>query len=155
MKKSILAAAVLASSMINPVTTMAETKPLDEQLLKCFEMTDELKRIVCYDTISRSIAKANPEKQEIIQKRAVADFGLAHQQQSSDEMIMQALQIERLPGGMWKITMENGQVWQQTKEERFGFSSQQPKVRVFKMLFGSYAMVEEGRSKKIRVRRIK
>ncbi|GLQ30510.1 hypothetical protein [Litoribrevibacter albus] len=154
MNKPMILGALLASALFSNVHA-AETKGLDEQMLKCFEMTDEQQRIVCYDDISRSIAKANPEKQELIKKRAVADFGLTHQEQANDEMVMQAVRVDREPGGLWSITMENGQVWKQTKEERFSFQSDQPQVRIFKLLLGSYALTEEGRSKKIRVKRVK
>ncbi len=160
MKKPTILGALLASTLISPLfvsqaSAAAASQGFDEKMLKCFEMTDEEKRIVCYDDISRGIAQANPEKQELIQKRAVADFGLTHQEQAHDEMIMQAVKVEREPGGLWLITMDNGQVWQQSKDERFIFQSDQPKVRIFKLWLGSYAMTEEGRSKKIRVKRVK
>lgn len=155
MKKPMILGALLASTVLVPVQASADAKGLDEQLLKCFEMSDETQRIVCYDGISRTIAKANPEKQEIVKQRAIDDFGLSHQEQSHDEMIMQATHVEREPGGKWLITMDNGQVWQQTNDDRYNFHTKQPKVRIFKMLFGSYAMTEVDRSKKIRVKRVK
>ena len=154
MKKLMIAGALLTSAMVTPLQTVAADE-LNEKLLKCFEMTDESQRVVCYDEISRSIAQANPEKQELVKKRAIADFGLVHQEQTNSELIMQTASVKREPGGLWLITMDNGQVWKQTKEERFSFSSDQPKVRIFKLLLGSYAMQEDGRTKKIRVKRIK
>lgn len=157
MKKQMIAGAVLASCVVLPMTVAAETKPLDameSDLFKCFAMTDEQKRLVCYDDISRNLADAKPEKKELAEKRAVADFGLTHQTQSFDELELQAVKVEKNPSGDWVITMENGQVWEQTKEQDYRFRSNQPKVRIFKLLFGSYAMTEEGRTKKLRVKRI-
>lgn len=148
-----LAAVALSLSATFSMATQAEA--LDEQMLKCFEVTSQDKRITCYDDIARSLAKADPAKQEMVKKRAQADFGLANQEQSFDEMTLETQSVKRSPDGLWTITMKNGQIWQQTKEQRFRFSSDQPKVRIFKLLLGSYAMTEEGKSKKIRVKRLK
>lgn len=154
MNKPMILGALFASTLLVSFQASAESKDLDEQLLKCFEMSDEKRRMVCYDDISRAIASANPEKQEVVKQRAIADFGLSHQKQAHDEMVMKAVKVDREPAGKWLITMENGQVWQQTDDERYNFNSKQPEVRIFKMLFGSYAMTEVDRSKKIRVKRI-
>ena len=109
MRKQMIAGALLAACTVLSMGAVASTdaeETMENGLFKCFAMTDEQKRLVCYDDISRNLAEAKPEKKALAEKRAVADFGLTHQSQSFNEMNMQAIKVEKNTSGDWVITMD-------------------------------------------------
>ena len=57
--------------------------------------------------------------------------------------------------GTTRVTLENGQVWQQVESGSKGFPLKSPKVRVKPMSMGSWLMYVEGCNCDIRVKRVK
>ncbi len=57
--------------------------------------------------------------------------------------------------GKTRVTLENGQVWEQVESGSQGFRLQSPKVKVKPMSMGSWLMYVDGCNCDIRVKRIK
>lgn len=57
--------------------------------------------------------------------------------------------------GNTRITLENGQVWQQSESGRGGFKMNSPNVKIKPMMMGSWLMYIDGCGCDMRVRRIK
>jgi hypothetical protein len=75
----------------------------------------------------------------------------------SDRELIESSIVGEFPGwsGKTKVTLENGQVWQQAEASVRGYSLNSPKVKIKPMSFGSWLMYVEGCSCDIRVKRIK
>lgn len=57
--------------------------------------------------------------------------------------------------GKTRVTLENGQVWQQAESGTSGYHLTSPKVKVKPMSFGSWLMYVDGCGCEVRVKRIK
>ncbi|MFA7320335.1 MAG: hypothetical protein WC000_02600 [Dokdonella sp.] len=57
--------------------------------------------------------------------------------------------------GNTRVTLENGQIWQQSESGRGGFRMQSPNVTIKPMIMGSWLMNIDGCDCEMRVRRIK
>jgi hypothetical protein len=75
----------------------------------------------------------------------------------SDRDLIESAIVGEFPGwtGNTRVTLENGQVWQQAESSRKGFKLSSPNVRIKPMSFGSWLMYVDGCSCDIRVKRIK
>jgi hypothetical protein len=148
-----IAAITVGSSLMLSAGIQAN-EDMEDRIVNCFQMKDEAERISCYDKMARQQIKDNPEKAAVVKQRAIDDFGIKHQEQTYDELYMTVVSVTR-NGTDMIMTMDNGQVWEKTSEEDYRFHEDPPKVKVFQLWLGSYAMKEEGRAKKMRVQRVK
>jgi hypothetical protein len=57
--------------------------------------------------------------------------------------------------GKTRVTLENGQVWEQAESGRSGYHMSSPKVKIKPMSFGSWLMYVDGCGCDVRVKRIK
>jgi hypothetical protein len=57
--------------------------------------------------------------------------------------------------GKTRVTLENGQVWEQAESGRGGYRLSSPKVKIKPMSFGSWLMYVDGCPCDVRVKRIK
>jgi hypothetical protein len=75
----------------------------------------------------------------------------------SDRDAIESVVVGDFPGwnGSTRVTLENGQVWQQAESSRKGFKISSPNVKIKPMSFGSWLMYVDGCSCDIRVKRIK
>ena len=75
----------------------------------------------------------------------------------SDRAVIESSVVGEFPGwtGRTKVTLENGQVWQQAESGSKGYSLNSPNVKIKPMSFGSWLMYVDGCSCDMRVKRIK
>lgn len=85
------------------------------------------------------------------------DGSVAFYADESDREVIESTIVGEFPGwgGRTKVTLENGQVWQQAESSVKGYSLNAPNVKIKPMSFGSWLMYVEGCSCDIRVKRIK
>jgi hypothetical protein len=85
------------------------------------------------------------------------DGSVAFYADESDRDVIESAIVGEVPGwtGRTRVTLENGQVWQQAESSTKGYSLNSPKVKIKPMSFGSWLMYVEGCSCDIRVKRIK
>lgn len=74
----------------------------------------------------------------------------------SDREVVESTIVGEFKGwtGTTKVTLANGQVWQQAESGRDGFPMNSPKVKIKPMSFGSWLMYVDGCNCEMRVKRI-
>lgn len=138
---------------------------------RCAQMQDSLQRLVCYDRIFAVPATPAPAPAVLPAPPAVAaaapdagSFGgeqlkrsveerRSDQGKESQRATVAALREVR--PGVWRITLDNDQIWQQTESDRQFFIESGDAVVIERGLLGSYHLEQEGGSRRVRVSRIK
>ncbi len=161
----IITAALLASSgIIN-----AEESDAPKTMAECAKLTDNQKRLECFDTLSKQAEKA-PEGFEIIelprpsqtrpanakQENPYDDFGKEHVEASGDEKMVSSIEGEfKGWSGKTKFNLTNGQVWKQSRQGSFSLNLVDPTIIIEKGMFGSYFLKVEGYNRRVAVKRVK
>ena len=170
----IIAISILAVSL----SAQAATRSMKS----CAAIDDPVERLSCYDTLTGRLPadthKANIKVPDAVDpvtpgaeavKPAVTSvepkydaealFGLTEKQKPKEEKLdeLQIRWTKRKKDGFgkWVITLENGQVWQQTDSRRFSFVDPEHRVVIYPGVLGSFFMGEPERKNGIRVKRIK
>ena len=157
---------------------------LQEQLEECSEIQVSLIRLQCYDRLTqkpvvtqsaqttrnkfRLRRNKNQETQEV-REESVADesteivsqkvdqFGnerIAQVEDETDQITSRILGEFKGWSGYTKFQLENGQVWQQSREGLLIVRINNPTVTIKKSFFGTYNLNVEGVNSSIKVRRI-
>ena len=114
--------------------------------------------------------KLSPEQlkylNEWIQSKGVSEIGapIRHRDGSAtfyaddqDREVVESAIAGQFSGwhGKTRVTLENGQVWEQVESGSKGFPLKSPKVKVKPMSLGSWLMYVDGCNCEIRVKRVK
>jgi hypothetical protein len=149
------------------------------KLVKCSNTKDSLVRLVCYDNVVKSLNSSNSVNLPEVTASAVAEspkvsvnqkpgvmksddsFGSEHliaKNKSKNKGLTQVAftikTAEKTLRKKWKVTFENGQVWEQTDSGYIKLSAGN-KVELSKGMLGVFYLKKTDQNKKIRVKRQK
>lgn len=155
--RALIFAAFLAISFAGPILAQSQAPTLEER------MSQE-------EFTASGLDKLNPEQLKFlngwIQSKGVSDLGapIRHRNgtadfypEDEDRAVVESAIAGEFKGwfGTTRITLENGQVWEQSESGRGGFKMQSPSVTIKPMMMGSWLMKIDGCDCDMRVRRIK
>lgn len=89
----------------------------------------------------------------------VAEFGLENRPkpqtevERQDEIQARVVERKKDPYGKWILTLDNGQVWQQSESATFSFASDQ--VVIERGMLGAFYLKVDGQSRRLKVKRLK
>jgi hypothetical protein len=158
---------ILLSSVVFAATTLAST--VDDALNNCRAISDNNKRLQCYDTIHRHTPappKASTPPQQasnsaMVEVAASAkrpeelfgfeDIEIAKQMPESIEVeVVEALQIH----GKRVFRFANGQVWRQIDSKRFVYNPDNGQAYIQRGALGSFFFSQRETNARIRVKRV-
>jgi hypothetical protein len=120
-------------------------QPTPAQTARCAGLADDAARLACYDGLFRATPKT-----------AEAGFGLERRDTRAAETLetiaSPITQLERLPDGNVRVTLENGQIWRQIDGTRPTWKTGD-RLLVERAALGSFLAAVEGSGRYIRVRR--
>lgn len=130
----------------------------DAELLRCLDVSDNVARLGCYDTLARATreAQATPQAKAVAVEQATQNFGRV------TPLAPPPLEqlVSHIPGTLegWtrggRLRLANGQVWQ-VNDDSANFSPlSNPKVSISPGMLGSFFMSIEGVDFKIKVKRL-
>lgn len=172
MKKLINLNIIAGITLLSAQSAMADS--LNEQLLQCRTVDNDIARLQCFDDATQHMNKATKEiKAAVIKQSApvaaatppavVAPktqteiFGFESQQirnATPDKLLVTVVEVTKSLRGKSTFTLANGQVWKQKDSESYRLKSDK-QVFIKKGALGSFFLGQEGRNKKIRVKRTK
>ncbi len=161
MFKFLLPAALIG--IATPVMAAQEDQPISTQAIyACAEITDDADRLACYDeTVGRFEAAEAAGEVTTISKSEVEEikkdsFGFAlpsiprivmpkfggDDKDDLESVTMAVTEVERLRYDNLRVTLENGQIWEQTDGKRVQFSKRVgvESAKITRAAFGSFKM---------------
>jgi hypothetical protein len=144
-----------------------------KDLMACKAIADPAARLACYDAQAGKLEQATATGEVVVTDRAAVRetrkglfgfklptfgiFGGGDSDDDKDEIkeIQGTVASARTFGyGAWRITLEDGSVWEQTDSERLVFDPRKgDKVRIYRAALGTFRMNVDGQ-RAIRVRRV-
>lgn len=155
--RALIFAAFLAISLAGSVFAQSRAATLEER------MSQE-------EFTASGLDKLNPEQLKNlnawIQSKGVSEIGAPIQHRDGtadfysndeDRSVVESAIAGEFNGwrGNTRVTLENGQIWQQSESGRGGFRMQSPNVKIKPMAMSSWLMYVDGCNCEMRVRRIK
>ncbi len=168
---AVLAALVLAAPAVARDKAPPPPPQAFQELVKCREITDPAARLACYDAQAAKLEQATAAGDVVISDRAsirearrglfgfkLPSFGIfGNGDDDKDEIksIDGVVASARTFGyGSWRITLEDGSVWEQTDDERPVFDpAKGDKVKISRGALGTFRMNIAGQ-RAIKVRRV-
>jgi len=161
MFKILLPAALIG--VATPVMAAQEDQSISTQAIyACSEITDDVARLACYDeTVGRFEAAEAAGEVTTISKSEVEEikkdsFGFAlpsiprivmpkfggDDKDDLDSVTIAVTEVERLRYDNLRVTLENGQIWEQTDGKRVQFSKRVgvDSAKITRAAFGSFKM---------------
>lgn len=161
MFKILLPAALIG--IATPVMAAQEDQPISTQAIyACAEIADDTDRLACYDeTVGRFEAAEAAGEVTTISKSEVEEikkdsFGFAlpsiprivmpkfggDDKDDLDSVTIAVTEVERLRYDNLRVTLENGQIWEQTDGKRVQFSKRVgvESAKITRAAFGSFKM---------------
>ena len=172
----VLAFSLTVIALTGSLATAQEADPISTKAIyACSEITDDTERLRCYDdTVGRFAAAEAAGEVTTISKAEIDEiredsFGFSlpsiprivmpklggGQTDEIDRVLIAVAEIERTRYGEVRVTLENGQVWEQTDGKRIQFSKRLgvDTATIKRASFGSFMMqLDAGAS--FRVKRI-
>ena len=141
-----------------------------KDLVACKAIADPAARLACFDAQVGKLEQATAAGEVVVTDRAAVretrkglfgfrlpSLGLFGGGDDMDEIkeILGTVAAARTFGyGSWRITLEDGSVWEQTDSERLVFDPRKgDKVKIYRAALGTYRMNVDGQ-RAIRVRRV-
>lgn len=155
----------------------AQGETIEDALQACTQQDNALKRLVCYDKITKSLNQYSGTDKALEIGQPIApietnvnhspvsaqapqehsDFGLERQkalENVNDKLTSAVANVMADPYGKLTVTLNNGQVWKQSDSTRIKLDSGDT-VTVERAALGSFMLSKEGQNKRIRVKRVK
>jgi len=146
-----------------PLAGAQDDQPISTQAIyACAEITEDVERLACYDeTVGRFEAAEAAGEVTTISKSEVEEikkdsFGFAlpsiprivmpkfgdGDKEALDSVTIAVTEVERLRYDNLRVTLENGQVWEQTDGKRVQFSKRLgvDSAKITRAAFGSFKM---------------
>lgn len=143
--KKIIAIALLISPWCQANTDL---KP---QLDACRAIAEDAQRLACYDKLQASLST-------LLKNKEKAEFGLndkASQKDSEQEdQVATITEVKKSQRYGWIITLDNGQVWRKVDSNNLKVKVGKT-VTISRAIFGSFALTQEGSSRRVKVKRLK
>lgn len=168
---AVLAALVLAAPAVAKDKAPPPPPQAFQELVKCREITDPGARLACYDAQAAKLEQATAAGDVVISDRAsirearrglfgfklpsFGIFGGGDDDKDEIKSIDGVVASARTFGyGSWRITLEDGSVWEQTDDERPVFDpAKGDKVKISRGALGTFRMNIAGQ-RAIKVRRV-
>ena len=149
------------SLQIGPATSFAAE--LTDELAGCRTIESESERVACYDSVVDQLGghaplsePDSPTQEELFGKNA-DDVRDAVEQATGDQRIEKLTanvsKLRQVAPGRIVMTLDNGQVWQQTAAARLRLSEGDA-VAIEEASMGSFMLRKDGSARSMRVRRI-
>jgi len=146
-----------------------------EAARRCAQMTDSLQRLVCYDRIFAAPAAPARPAPAVAAPPAVAaapaaatppveTFGSEQLKRTVEErkrddgpakQTGKVAAVREARPGIWRMTLENEQVWQQAESDRHFIIEVGDEVVIERGLLGSYHLEQADGGRRVRVTRLK
>lgn len=165
----------LGLTLAAPAQAKDKTPPPPPQaykdLVACKAIADPAARLACFDAQVGKLEQATAAGEVVVTDRAAVRetrkglfgfrlpslglFGGGEDDKDEIKEILGNVASARTFGyGAWRITLEDGSVWEQTDSERLVFDPRKgDKVKIYKAALGTYRMNIDGQ-RAIRVRRV-
>lgn len=129
---------------------------------QCLKHENDKDRLACYDAIANKVdteaVLKQAKKLEASAKNKNELFGLEHKkyltEDSADKIEAKVVKAKKNPYGYIKLTLDNGQVWQQTAGRRFKVKTDDM-VRIERSLLGSFKIYKSGSDTGFKFKRLK
>ena len=127
----------------------------------CTRLGDDVSRLACYDA-ALGVAKPSAVQQSGVGKTdAQTNFGdnaQLHPDPQADlpkSLTVQILQVKPLPYGLYRLTLENGQVWRTTQADSALAFRANDTVTISRRVLGGYEISLARRNANVNATRIK
>jgi hypothetical protein len=150
----------------------ATGKELISELQKCQDQENALKRLVCFDEATKDLSQSDraivptiqahskpssPQKPAVVNDNTPTQFGLEHKADTDalpDTIFAAVTTLKKNTYKKYTISLDNGQVWTQSDNERLRLSVGE-NVYIKRGMLGAFYMSKEGVNQRIRVKRVK
>ncbi|NRA69762.1 MAG: hypothetical protein HRU24_01985 [Gammaproteobacteria bacterium] len=155
---------IIVCSAILSSNIYAQT--IEQQLNQCAQISQASARLSCFDTLTTAhsttrapivkvIAPEQPTVKAAVQEvQPLFGFETKVISQTPERIIASITSLSKNPYGLYKISLDNGQVWKQMSSTQFKLSTNE-QIFIKKGALGSFLLGKEGRNKSIRVKRVK
>ena len=172
--------AFLGFSFAVVLGNLAHAETLAEAVERCSGEKNSLKRLVCFDGIAMKVngfseggqvlsskpkqplvVPVTPEPSAPVAKKTtsqkVEDFGKNQSQVyiEGDSLVAEVAAIKKLATKRLRVTLVDGQIWEQTDNEKRGLPKSGQTIKISKGALGVYYMSIEGKKRRVKVKRIK
>jgi hypothetical protein len=127
----------------------------------CTRLGDDASRLACYDA-ALGVAKPPTAQQSGVGKTEPSakfgDNGRLHPEAKADlpkNLTVQVQQVTPLPTGLYRLTMDNGQVWRTTQADWALAFKANDTVTISRMVLGGYEISLAGHTTSVNATRIK
>ena len=127
----------------------------------CTRLGDDASRLACYDA-ALGVAKPPTAQQSGVgntdAQAKFGDNGQLHTDPKADlpkNLTAQVQQVTSLPSGLYRLTLDNGQVWRTTQADWALEFKANDTVTISRMLLSGYEISLAGQNKSVSARRIK
>jgi len=127
----------------------------------CTRLGDDVARLSCYDAafgVSKPPAAEQPGAGKTEPLAKFGDSGALHPNSQADlpkSMTVHVQQATPLAHGLYRLTLENGQVWRTTEEDSALEFKANDVVTISRRVMGGYEVSLTGRNASVNVTRIK
>ena len=129
--------------------------------LACTRLGDDVSRLSCYDA-ALGVAKSPTAQQSAAGKTDAqakfGDNGRLHPDPKADlpkSLTVQVQQVTPLPTGLYRLTLDNGQVWRTTQADWALAFKANDTVTISRMVLGGYEISLAGHTTSVSATRIK
>jgi len=156
-------------SVVGTLHSFAMAESVSSSLLHCSEELNSTARLQCYDELSKTLkptkvvkaqqtANTQPAQVELKKEPAtVESFGLPDKPEPKEEIekiLAQVTEVDKDPFNKLIISLDLGQIWQQIDDSRMRVR-EGDSVSLERGALGSFLLGVVGKSKRMRVKRIK
>lgn len=127
----------------------------------CNRLVDDVSRLSCYDAAFGVTNLLTAQQSGGVKKDAQAKFG-DHGQIRPDtkadlpkSLNVKVQQVKSLPNGLYRLTLDNGQVWRTTQADWAIEFKTDDTVTISRMVLGGYEISLAGHNASVSARRIK
>lgn len=161
----------LSAFLIIPALFMgavAQAETLADAMQQCSKEENSLKRLVCYDRLSKDLRQfensplpqsshlppATADAEPVSPSEQMQKFGLPEKSEviSEDKILVSVADKHRDARGKWILELTNGQTWKQTDSQDYYFPEGQ--IYIEKGFLGSFFLGSDDSNRRMRVKRI-
>jgi hypothetical protein len=127
----------------------------------CTQLSDDVSRLACYDA-ALGVAKSPTAQQSGVDatdtQAKFGDNSQLHPDPKADlpkNLTVQVRQVTSLPTGLYRLTLDNGQVWRTTQADWALAFKANDTIIISRMVLGGYIISLAGRNESVNATRIK
>jgi hypothetical protein len=129
----------------------------------CTRLSDDVSRLSCYDAALGAAKPPSAQHSGVAKTDAQAqakfgDNGQLHPNPKADlpkDLTVQVQQVTSLPNGLYRLTLDNGQVWRTTEADSALTFKANDRVTISRRVLGGYLISLAGYATSVSVKRIK